>query len=78
MQILRIVAKESSAGAAPVARSMGVSPEYVAPIMQGLAEDGYLDDIGKDAYAVTRRGAKAVLPYAGRDSGGKVAVSGYP
>ena len=72
------MAKQNGAGAAPVACTMGVSPEYVAPIMQGLAEDGYLEDIGKGAYAVTRRGAKAVTPYAGRDSGGKVAVSSYP
>ena len=78
MQILRIVAEQSGVGAASVARSMGVSREYVDRIMQALAKDGYLQDSAESGYAITHKGAKAVAPYAGRDGGGRVAVSSFP
>jgi len=77
-QVLRIVAEQNGIGAASVARSMGVSADYVTPIMQGLAEDGYLEDTAEGGYAITRKAAKAVAPYAGRDGGGRVAVSSFP
>ena len=78
MQILRIVAKQSGVGAASVARGMGVSADYVAPIMRGLTEDAYLEGAGEGGYAITHKGAKAVAPFAGRDCGGRVAVSSFP
>jgi len=78
MQILRIVAEQNGVGAASVARSMGVSADYVAPIMQGLAEDGYLENSEEGGYAITHKAAKAVAPYAGRAGGGRVAVSSFP
>ena len=78
MQILRIVAKQAGAGPPSVARSMGVSGDYVGRIMQTLAEDGYLQDPGKGGYAITHKGAKAVAPYAGGGGGGRVAVSSFP
>ena len=78
MQILRIVAGQKGIGATSVARSMGVSADYVTPIMQGLTEDAYLEGAGDGGYAITHKGAKAVAPYAGRDCGGRVAISSFP
>jgi len=78
MQILRIVAGQKSVRAASVARSMGVSADYVAPIMRELVEDGYLEDTEEGDYAITHKAAKTVAPYAGRNCGGRVAVSSFP
>lgn len=78
MQILRIAARQNGVSAPSVARSMGVSADYVAPIMQGLAQDGYLEDAGEGGYAITPKAAKAIAPYAGRHAGGRVAVSSFP
>jgi len=77
-QVLEIVARQKGVGAASVARSMGVSADYVTRIVQGLAEDGYLEDSEEGGYAITHKGAKAVAPYAGRDGGGRVAISSFP
>ena len=78
MQILRIVAEQKGVSAASVARGMGVSADYVTPIMQALAEDGYLEDTAEGGYAITHKAAKAVAPFAGRDCGGRMAVSSFP
>ena len=77
-QILEIVARQNGVGVDSVARSMGVSAAYVAPIMRRLVEDGYLERSKEDSYTVAHKGAKAVAPYAGRDCGGRVAVSNFP
>jgi len=76
-QILRIVAEDGPAGASSVARSMGVSGEYVAPLMQRLVEAGYLQETGEGGYAITPKAAKTISPFAGRSSG-SVAVSKFP
>ena len=77
MQILRIVAEKGAAGASSVARSIGVSDDYVTPHMQRLAEDGYLQETGEGGYAITPKAAKTISPFAGRSSG-SVAVSKFP
>lgn len=77
-QIVRIVAGQGRADAASVARGVGVSTEYVAPRMQSLAADGYLQDVGDGVYAVKHKGMKMLYPYAGRGGGRAVPVSSYP
>ena len=77
-QILRIVAEEQGhADMASVAHSMGVSADYVAGIMQGLAEGDYLKEAKGGGYAITTKGKQALSPFAGR-SGGRVVASGFP
>jgi predicted transcriptional regulator len=77
-QMVRVVTEQGRADAAAVARRMGVSTDYVAPRIRSLAQDGYLQDVGDGVYAVTRKGTKALYPYAGRGTGRAVPVSSYP
>ena len=77
IQILRIVAWQNGIGTTSVARSMGVSAEYITTIMQGLMEDGYLENTKHCGYAITHKTTKAISPYVGRDGGRQVAVSSF-
>jgi len=77
-QIVRIVSEQGRADAASVARSMGVSPEYIEPRIRSLAEYGYLQDVGNGVYAVKQRGTKALFPFAGRGRGRPEPVANYP
>jgi DNA-binding Lrp family transcriptional regulator len=77
-QIVRIVAARGRADAASVARSMGVSAEYLAPRIRRLAEGGYLRDVGSGIYAVEQQGMKVLFPYAGRKRGPREPVANYP
>lgn len=78
MQIVRIVAEQGRADTASVARSMGVSAEYIAPRIQSLVEYGYLHDVGNGVYAVKEKGKKALFPFAGRKRGPREPVANYP
>ena len=62
IQILRIVAWQNSISTTSVARSMGVSAEYITTIMRGLMEDGYLENTKECGYAVTHKATKAFRP----------------
>jgi len=77
-QIVRIVASQGRADAASVARSMGVSAEYLTPRIQSLVEYGYLRDVGDGIYAVKQKGMKALFPFAGRKRGPREPVANYP
>ena len=77
IQILRIVAWQNSISTTSVARSMGVSAEYITTIMQGLMEDGYLENAKDCGYVITHKATKAIRPYTGCDGGGRVAVSSF-
>ena len=77
-QIVRIVAAQKQADTVSVARTMGVSPEYVAPQIRSLVEYGYLQDVGNGVYAVKQKGMKALFPFAGRKRGPREPVANYP
>lgn len=78
MQIVRIVSEQGRADVPSVARSMGVSPEYVAPRIQSLVEYGYLRDVGNGVYTLKQKGMKALFPFAGRKRGPREPVANYP
>ena len=77
LQVLRIVKEKGEARSATIARKMAVSAGYVARMLAGLAEDGYLEKLGHGLYAVTEEGNLALEPYKGRFMG-RVPVSNYP
>ena len=77
LQVLAIVKERGESHSAPVARKLGVSPKYTERILQGLAEDGYLDAVGDGRYALTPEGKLTLEPYKGRFMG-QVPVSNYP
>jgi len=77
MQILRIVAEEGRCDPASAARSMGVSANFLAPVMERLVEGGHLKEANGGAYTITTKGEKALAPFAGRGNG-SVAVSKFP
>ena len=77
LQVLRIVKEKGEANNTSVARKMAVSAEYVGRMLAGLAEDGYLEEVGDGLYAVTEEGRLVLEPYKGRFMG-QVPVSNYP
>ena len=77
LQVLRIVKEKGEANNTSVARKMAVSAEYVGRMLAGLAEDGYLEEVGDGLYAVTEEGKLVLEPYRGRFMG-QVPVSNYP
>ena len=77
LQVLRFVKEKREVNGASIARKMAVSAGYVGRMLAGLAEDGYLEEIGDGLYAVTEEGSLVLDPYKGRFMG-QVPVSNYP
>ena len=75
--MLRFVKEKREVNGASIARKMAVSAGYVGRMLAGLAEDGYLEEIGDGLYAVTEEGSLVLDPYKGRFMG-QVPVSNYP
>ena len=76
-QVLEIARRRGRTSLAQIGRRMGVSPEYARNIVEGLVEDGCLDEVDKDFYVATPQAQRLLSPYSGPGLG-RAPVSNYP
>ena len=76
-QVLEMARQRRETSLAHIARRMGVSPEYARNIVQGLVEDGYLEEVHKEVYVTTPEVQRLLSPYSGPGLG-RAPVSSYP
>ncbi len=76
-QVLEIARQRRETSLAHISRRMGVSREYARNIVQGLVEDGYLDEVDKELYVTTPEVRPLLSPFSGPGLG-RTPVSNYP
>ena len=76
-QVLEIARRRGRTSLAQIGRRMGVSPEFARNIVEGLVEDGCLDQVDKEVYVATPEARRLLSPYNGPGLG-RAPVSNYP
>ncbi len=76
-QVLEIARRRGRISLAQVGRRMGVSPEFSRDVVEGLVEDGCLEQVDKEVYVATPEAQRLLSPYSGPGLG-RAPVSNYP